>query len=249
VDPTKLFPGAKSIVSVALNYFPKEKQLEGSPKLSKYAYGKDYHFVIKNKLKSLLQHIEEELGTTINGRAFVDSAPVMDKVWAAKAGLGWQGKNVNLINPKLGSFFFLGEIILDVELQYDQPIKDYCGTCTACIDACPTNALYEPYKIDGNRCISYYTIELKEELPKGLKNQFEDWMFGCDICQDVCPWNRFSTPTLEEWFKPHPELLQMDRKAWTELTKDVFQEIFRKSAVKRTRFEGLKRNINYLQQD
>lgn len=246
VDPRKLFPGAKSIVSVAMNYFPDKSQNAEAPKISKYAYGKDYHFLLKNKLKSLFQFIEEVAEGEVNGRAFVDSAPIMDKVWAKRAGLGWVGKNTNLIHPKNGSFFFLGELVLDIELDYDTGMPDYCGTCTKCIDACPTQALYEPYKIDGSKCISYFTIELKGELPAGFENQFEDWVFGCDICQDVCPWNRFSKSTVEEWFQPHSKLLSMSSAEWKEITEEVFQEIFRKSAVKRTKFEGLKRNIEYV---
>lgn len=245
IDPRKLFPGAKTIVSVALNYYPKQEQIEESFKISKYAYGKDYHFVIKEKLRKLLDYIQEQVGE-VSGRAFVDSAPIMDKVWAGRSGLTWQGKNTNAINPKHGSFFFLGELVLDIEIPVSQPIKDYCGTCTKCIEACPTDALIEPYKIDGSKCISYYTIELKNELPNGLNEQFSDWMFGCDICQDVCPWNRFSKAHSEPWFEPHSDLLGMKKNEWHELTKEVFQEIFRKSAVKRTKFEGLKRNIEYL---
>ncbi|MDX1426355.1 MAG: tRNA epoxyqueuosine(34) reductase QueG, partial [Salegentibacter mishustinae] len=179
-------------------------------------------------------------------RAFVDSAPVMDKVWAAKSGLGWIGKHSNLLSKQTGSFYFIAELIVDLELEYDTPVTDHCGSCTACIDACPTDAIVDPYKVDGSKCISYFTIELKDELPNSYKNQFEDWMFGCDICQDVCPWNRFSKPHNEPLFNPHPELLEKDKKGWEELTKETFNEIFRKSAVKRTKFEGLKRNIQFL---
>jgi len=244
-DPTKLFPGAKSVISLALNYFPKDFQNSDSPQISKYAYGKDYHFVIKEKLKNLLLFIQEEIGD-IQGRAFVDSAPIMDKVWAKKSGIGWVGKHTNVIHPKAGSFFFLGELVIDLELVADGPIKDYCGTCTKCIDACPTDALTAPYEIDGKKCISYYTIELKDELPIDMQGKFENWMFGCDICQDVCPWNRFSKPNKEEWFEPNSELLKMKSNDWNELTQELFSEVFRKSAVKRTKFSGLTRNIQFL---
>ena len=245
LDPTKLVEGSKSVISLLLNYYPNEFQNPESYKISKYAYGKDYHFVIKDKLKSLLQFIQNEIGE-VEGRAFVDSAPVLDKAWAAKSGLGWIGKNSNLLSKKAGSFFFIAELIVDLELEYDTPVTDHCGTCTACIDACPTNAIVEPYKVDGSKCISYFTIELKDELPNSFKNTFDDWMFGCDVCQDVCPWNRFSKSHSEPLFDPHPDLLKFDKKDWQEITKETFNEIFRKSAVKRTKFEGLKRNINFL---
>ena len=245
LDPTKLVDGSKSVISLLLNYYPDKVQNPESYKISKYAYGKDYHFVIKDKLKSLLQFIQSEIGE-VAGRAFVDSAPVLDKAWAAKSGLGWIGKNSNLLSKKAGSFFFIAELIVDLELEEDTPVTDHCGTCTACIDACPTNAIVEPYKVDGSKCISYFTIELKDELPNSFKNTFEDWMFGCDICQDVCPWNRFSKPHNEPLFDPHPDLLKFDKKDWQEITRETFNEIFRKSAVKRTKFEGLKRNIKFL---
>ena len=245
LDPTLLVSGAKSVVSLLLNYFPQETQREDSYKLSKYAYGRDYHFVIKDKLKQLLHFINEEIGE-VGGRAFVDSAPVLDKAWAAKSGLGWIGKNSNLLSKKTGSFFFIAELIIDLELEYDTPVTDHCGSCTACIDACPTDAIYEPYKVDGSKCISYYTIELKDSIPESEKGKFEDWMFGCDICQDVCPWNRFSKPHNEPLFDPHPDLLQMTKHDWEEITRETFNEIFRKSAVKRTKYDGLKRNINFL---
>ncbi|HIB36503.1 tRNA epoxyqueuosine(34) reductase QueG [Mesonia sp.] len=245
LDPTLLVPGAKSVVSLLLNYFPQETQREDSYKLSKYAYGRDYHFVIKDKLKQLLHFINEEIGE-VGGRAFVDSAPVLDKAWAAKSGLGWIGKNSNLLSKKTGSFFFIAELIIDLDLEYDTPVTDHCGSCTACIDACPTDAIYEPYKVDGSKCISYYTIELKDSIPESEKRKFEDWMFGCDICQDVCPWNRFSKPHNEPLFNPHPDLLQMTKHDWEEITRETFNEIFRKSAVKRTKYDGLKRNINFL---
>ena len=245
LNPSLLVPGAKSVVSLLLNYYPNEFQREDSYKVSKYAYGKDYHFVIKDKLKSLLHFINEEIGE-VHGRAFVDSAPVLDKAWAAKSGLGWMGKNSNLLSKKVGSFFFIAELIIDLELEYDTPVTDHCGSCTACIDACPTDAIYEPYKVDGSKCISYYTIELKDSIPESEKGKFEDWMFGCDICQDVCPWNRFSKPHSEPLFDPHPDLLQMTKQDWEEITRETFSEIFRKSAVKRTKYQGLKRNINFL---
>ena len=245
LDPTKLVDGSKSVISLLLNYYPDKVQNPESYKISKYAYGKDYHFVIKDKLKSLLQFIQSEIGE-VAGRSFVDSAPVLDKAWAAKSGLGWIGKNSNLLSKKAGSFFFIAELIVDLELEEDTPVTDHCGTCTACIDACPTNAIVEPYKVDGSKCISYFTIELKDELPNSFKNTFEDWMFGCDICQDVCPWNRFSKPHNEPLFDPHPDLLKFDKKDWQEITRETFNEIFRKSAVKRTKFEGLKRNIKFL---
>lgn len=245
LDPTKLVEGSKSVISLLLNYFPKETQREDSYQISKYAYGRDYHFVIKDKLKALLRYMQEEIGE-IQGRAFVDSAPVLDKAWAAKSGLGWMGKHTNLLTKQTGSFYFIAELIVDLELEYDTPVTDHCGSCTACIDACPTNAIVEPYKVDGSKCISYFTIELKDELPQTFKGQFNDWMFGCDICQDVCPWNRFSKPHSEPLFNPHPQLLDNDKKDWEELTKETFNEIFRKSAVKRTKYIGLKRNIEFL---
>ncbi len=245
LDPTKLVPGSKSVISLLLNYFPSEEQNEESYKISKYAYGRDYHFVIKDKLKQLLNHIQEEIGD-VHGRAFVDSAPVLDKAWAAKSGLGWIGKHSNLLTKQTGSFYFIAELIVDLDLEYDTPVTDHCGSCTACIDACPTQAIVGPYVVDGSKCISYLTIELKNEIPTEFSNQMEDWMFGCDICQDVCPWNRFSKSHNEPLFNPHPELLSNSKKDWEEITKEVFNEIFRKSAVKRTKYKGLKRNIQFL---
>lgn len=246
LDPTKLVENSKSVISLLLNYYPSQVQEDkNAPKISKYAYGTDYHFVIKDKLKSLLNFIQEEIGT-VHGRAFVDSAPVLDKAWAAKSGLGWVGKHSNLITKQVGSFYFIAELIVDLELEYDNPVTDHCGNCTACIDACPTQAIVEPYVVDGSKCISYFTIELKNEIPTSVKGQFENWMFGCDICQDVCPWNRFSKPHNEPLFNPHPELLSMTKKDWEEITEDVFKKIFKKSAVKRTKFSGLKRNIQFL---
>jgi len=247
LDPRLLVDNAKSVVSLLLNYYPSEIQVdENIPKISKYAYGEDYHFVIKDKLKDLFEFIQENIGE-VGGRVFVDSAPVMDKQWAKKSGLGWVGKHTNLVHPKHGSFFFIAELILDLELEPDGPIKDYCGTCTKCIDACPTDAIIEPYVVDGSKCISYLTIELKDAIiPTEFKNQMEDWAFGCDICQDVCPWNRFSKPTNETRFNPHENLLKMNKSDWADLTEDVFSELFKNSAVKRTKFSGLKRNIGFL---
>ncbi|MGE0562420.1 MAG: tRNA epoxyqueuosine(34) reductase QueG [Flavobacteriales bacterium] len=249
LDPTLLVEGSKSVISLMYNYYPKELQREDSFKISKYAYGEDYHHVIKNKLKELTQFLTDEIGE-INARIFTDSAPVLDRAWAKKSGLGWIGKNSMLINPKKGSFFFLAEIILDVELDIDGPIKDYCGTCNACIDACPTEAILPNKVIDGSKCISYFTIELKNEIiPHEVKGKFDDWIFGCDLCQDVCPWNRFSEPTHEYLFNPNQKLLNYSKQEWTELTEEIFNEIFKNSAVKRTKFEGLKRNLNFISND
>lgn len=245
LDPTILVPDSKSVVSLLLNYFPEEKQRQDTYKISKYAYGRDYHFVIKDKLKTLLAFIQEEIGE-VSGRAFTDSAPVLDKAWAAKSGLGWIGKNSNLLSKKTGSFFFIAELIIDLDLEYDTPVTDHCGSCTACIDACPTDAIYEPYRVDGSKCISYYTIELKDAIPQSEKGKFEDWMFGCDICQDVCPWNRFSQPHNEPLFNPHPDLLEYSKADWEDITKETFGQIFKKSAVKRTKFKGLQRNLEFL---
>ena len=246
LDPTKLVPGAKSVVSLLYNYYPKETQSDPTaPKLSKYAYGKDYHIVIKDKLFALLQVLQQEIGD-INGRVFVDSAPVLDKAWAAKAGLGWIGKHSNLISKQTGSFFFIAELIIDLPLEQDAPVTDHCGSCTACIDACPTAAIIAPYQVDGSKCISYFTIELKDAIPQEVKGTFENWAFGCDICQDVCPWNRFSTPHEEQQFDPSPELLQMSRDDWHEITEAVFDRLFAESAVQRTQFSGLKRNLEFL---
>ncbi|NMH87554.1 tRNA epoxyqueuosine(34) reductase QueG [Flavivirga algicola] len=246
LDPTKLVEGSKSVISLLLNYYPSEYQQDKTaPKISKYAYGTDYHFVIKDKLKLLLNFIQEEIGE-VHGRAFVDSAPVLDKAWAAKSGLGWIGKHSNLLTQQVGSFYFIAELIIDLDLEYDLPTTDHCGTCTACIDACPTQAITEPYVVDGSKCISYFTIELKESIPTEFKGQFNDWMFGCDVCQDVCPWNRFSKSHNEPLFNPHPELLSMSRKDWEEITQETFSKVFKKSAVKRTKYSGLKRNIEFL---
>ncbi len=245
LDPTKLVEGSKSVISLLLNYYPQETQIDDSYKLSKYAYGTDYHFVIKDKLKELLSFIQDEIGE-VSGRAFVDSAPVLDKAWAAKSGLGWVGKHTLLLSQQRGSFHFVAELIIDLDLEYDYATTDHCGTCTKCIDACPTQAIAEPYVVDGSKCISYFTIELKDKIPTEFKGKFEDWMFGCDICQDVCPWNRFSKAHSEPLFNPHPDLLSMTKNDWEEITEDVFKELFKKSAVKRTKFEGLKRNIEFL---
>ena len=248
LDPTLLVPGAKSVVSLLYNYYPQQKQDKDSFKISKYAYGEDYHFVVKDKLKELMHVLSEEIGE-IGGRVFVDSAPVLDKVWAAKSGLGWIGKHSNLLSKKTGSFFFVAELIIDLDLEYDHPVTDHCGTCTACINACPTQAIIKPYVVDGSKCISYATIELKEAIPTSFSGQMDDWMFGCDVCQDVCPWNRFSKPHSESRFNPKPELLQLDKNAWRELTEEVFGELFKKSAVKRTKYTGLMRNIAFLDRD
>lgn len=245
LDPRLLVDGAKSVVSLLLNYYPEETQNPESYKISKYAYGQDYHMVIKAKLKELLQSIQTEIGE-VSGRAFVDSAPVLDKAWAAKSGLGWIGKNSNLITQKVGSFYFIAELILDLELEYDTPTTDHCGTCTACIDACPTQAIVQPYVVDGSKCISYFTIELKEQIPVEFKNKFDDWAFGCDVCQDVCPWNRFSKPHQEPLFDPNPSILNYTKQDWNEITEDVFKKIFKNSPLKRTQFEGLQRNISFL---
>jgi epoxyqueuosine reductase len=247
LDPTLLVPGAKSVISLLLNYYPEQKQKKDTYKISKYAYGQDYHFVIKEKLKELLYSINENIGE-VEGRAFVDSAPVLDKAWAAKSGLGWIGKNSNLLSKQVGSFFFIAELIVDIELEYDHAVTDHCGTCTACIDACPTQAIIEPYVVDGSKCISYFTIELKENLPEEMKGKFDDWAFGCDVCQDVCPWNRFSKPHNEPLFNPHPDLLLLTKNDWEEITEDTFRTVFKNSAVKRTKYEGLKRNISFLKQ-
>lgn len=245
LDPRLLVDGAKSVISLTLNYFPEKTQWTDAPKLSKYAYGEDYHFVIKRKLKDLIRFIEENIGE-VNARGFVDSAPVLDKAWAARSGLGWIGKNANLITPQVGSFFFVAELITDLELITDGPITDHCGTCTACLDACPTEAIVEPYVVDGSKCISYFTIELKDSIPSDMKGKFDDWMFGCDVCQDVCPWNRFSKPHSTTEFEPNPEILDFTKDDWNNLEEDTFRKVFKRSAVKRTKFSGLKRNIDFL---
>jgi len=248
LDPRKLVEGAQSVVSLMYNYYP-ERELNEKQyyKLSKYAYGKDYHKVIRKKLKQLLRNLNEQIGE-IHGRAFVDSAPVLEKAWAQKSGLGWVGKNANLISKGHGSFFFLAELIIDIPLEPDTPTKDYCGTCTKCIEACPTDAITSPYVVDGSKCISYFTIELKEAIPQEVKGKFENWMFGCDICQDVCPWNRFSTPTHEPAFSQKEALNHMTKGDWEEITEELFDALFESSAVKRTKLKGLKRNIGFLKE-
>jgi epoxyqueuosine reductase len=246
LNPVLLVPGAKSVISLSYNYFPAEKQVENSYKIAKYAYGKDYHFLLKDKLKTLLQYIQQTAGE-IQARVFTDSAPVLERAWARRAGIGWEGKHSLIIQKNRGSFFFLAEIILDLELVYDAPFTtDHCGRCTNCIDSCPTEAILPDKTVNAQRCISYLTIELKDELPMEMKGKFQDWMFGCDVCQDVCPWNKFSLPHNETFFDPHPDLLNMTREDWEEITEDVFREIFKKSAVKRTKYGGLKRNINFI---
>ncbi len=247
LDPTKLVEGSKSVISLLLNYYPSKTQEEGSYKISKYAYGRDYHFVIKDKLKELLHTIQSEIGD-VHGRAFVASAPVLDKAWAVQSGVGWMGKHSNVLSKKAGSFYFIAELIVDLDLEYDTPVTDHCGSCTACIDACPTQAIVEPYKVDGSKCISYFTIELKEAIPTSVKGSFDDWIFGCDACQDVCPWNRFSTSHKEPLFDPNPKLLSNTKKDWEEITQEVFSEIFKKSAVKRTKYTGLLRNIQFIKE-
>lgn len=245
LNPTLLVDGAKSVISLLLNYYPDELQNQDSYKISKYAYGQDYHYVIKEKLNELLHFIQTEIGE-VSGRAFVDSAPVLDKAWAAKSGLGWMGKNSNLITQKVGSFYFIAELIVDLDLEYDTPTTDHCGSCTACIDACPTEAIVAPYVVDGSKCISYFTIELKDNLPQEMKGKFDDWMFGCDVCQDVCPWNRFSKPHNEPLLRATPEILSYSKSDWEEITNDTFQKVFQNSALKRTRYEGIKKNISFI---
>lgn len=246
LDPRLLVPGAKSVISLLLNYYTSEKQTDPeAPQISKYAYGTDYHFVIKEKLNLLLEFIREHIGE-VDGRVFVDSAPVLDKAWAKKSGLGWIGKNSNLITKKSGSFFFIAELIVDLDLEHDGPIKDYCGSCTRCMDACPTDAIVAPYVVDGSKCISYFTIELKENIPADVNGKLGNWAFGCDVCQDVCPWNRFARDHSEKQFKPAGELLSMSKSDWYELTEETFKKVFKGSAVKRTKFSGLKRNLEFI---
>ena len=249
LNPTLLVDDAKSVISLLLNYYPSETQSSDSYKISKYAYGQDYHIVIKEKLKELLQTIQTEIGE-VSGRAFVDSAPVLDKAWAAKSGLGWIGKNSNLLTQQVGSFYFIAELVVDLDLEYDYATTDHCGTCTRCTDACPTDALATPYLIDASKCISYLTIELKEtDLPSEFKGKMENWAFGCDICQDVCPWNRFSKIQQEAAFEPHPEFLNLSSKEWEALSEESFRMLFGKSAIKRTKFNGLQRNIQFLKKE
>jgi epoxyqueuosine reductase len=246
LDPKLLVDDAKSVVSLLLNYFPEQNQIEDTFKISKYAYGTDYHLVIKEKLKELLHSINDNIGA-VAGRAFVDSAPVLDKAWAAKSGLGWIGKNSNLITQRVGSFYFIAELIIDLELDYDTITSDHCGTCTACIDSCPTQAIESPYVVNGSKCISYYTIELKDNLPIDMKGKFDDWAFGCDVCQDVCPWNRFSKPHNEPLFNANPDLLSMSKQDWIEITEETFKSVFKNSPLKRTKYDGLMRNIKFLE--
>jgi epoxyqueuosine reductase len=247
VDPRKLVPGAKSVITLLLNYFPEKFQRPDAPKISKYAYGKDYHEVIREKLKKLLASISKEIGE-VHGRGFVDSAPVLERTWAQRSGLGWVGKNGNLITKQSGSYFFIATLITDLELEYDDPFaKDYCGTCTKCIDACPTDAILPEKVVDGSKCISYFTIELKEMLiPEEMKGRFENWMFGCDICQDVCPWNRFSKPTDEIEFTPLPEILNLSSSQWEAMTEETFKKIFKTSPLSRSKWKGIRRNLKFL---
>ena len=248
IDPAKLVPGAKSVITLLKNYYPDQQQQDNAPKISKYAFGKDYHEVIKEQLNNLLESIKEQVGD-INGRGFVDSAPVLERTWAQRSGLGWVGKNGNLITKQSGSFYFIATLITDLELHYDDPfIKDFCGTCTKCIDACPTDAILPDKVVDGSKCISYFTIELKEMLiPGEMKGKFDNWMFGCDTCQDVCPWNRFSHPNQEINFIPLPEILNLSTKEWQEITEDGFRKIFNNSPLRRSKFKGIQRNLKFLQ--
>ena len=247
IDPKKLVPGAKSVITLLINYFPEKIQNEDSPKISKYAYCKDYHDVIREKLNHFFFLLRENIGE-INGRGFVDSAPVLERAWAQKSGLGWIGKNGNLLNKKSGSFFFIASLITDLELKEDEAVaKDYCGTCTSCIDNCPTQAILPDKIVDGSKCISYFTIELKDALiPEKMKGKFDNWLFGCDVCQDVCPWNRFSSP--QKNFQPIPEILNFNEKDWDTLTEEKFKIIFKDSPLKRTKFSGIKRNLQFIQQ-
>ena len=247
IDPSKLVPGAKSVITLLVNYFPEQKQSAEAPKISKYAFGNDYHEVIRTKLKLFLQQIKEQVGE-VHGRGFVDSAPVLERAWAQKAGIGWIGKNGNLINKQSGSFFFIATLIVDLELMYDDPfVKDYCGTCTKCIDNCPTDAILPGKVIDGSKCISYFTIELKDALiPEAMKGKFDNWMFGCDVCQDICPWNRFSNSTGEISFTPIPEILNFSTNDWEALTEESFKSIFKNSPLKRAKFDGIKRNLKFI---
>lgn len=249
IDPTKLVPGAKSVITLLLNYFPGHQQQVGTPKIAKYAFGEDYHEVIREKLRQFLAAIKLQVGA-IQGRGFVDSAPVLERSWAQRTGLGWIGKNGNLINKQSGSFFFIATLVVDLELQYDDPYaKDYCGSCTRCIDHCPTEAILPDKVIDGSKCISYFTIELKDTLiPEVMKGQFDDWMFGCDTCQDVCPWNRFAKQTSEIRFSPIPQILNFSSNDWEALTEEGFKKIFKHSPLKRSKFAGIKRNLHFIRQ-
>ena len=245
LDPTRLVEDAKSVISLSYNYYPKNFQNNDLTKVSKYAYGKDYHHVIRDKLKLLLEFIKEEIGD-VYGRVFVDSAPILEKAWAEKSGIGWIGKNSNLITKQVGSFYFLAELIIDIELDYDSKEFDHCGDCTACIDACPTEAIVEPYVVDGSKCISYFTIELKDNIPNDYKGKFDNWVFGCDICQDVFPWNKFSKAHSEPLFDPKSEFVDMSKDEWYEITEETFNKVFDNSALKRAGYNGLKRNLNFI---
>lgn len=249
IDPTKLVPGARSVITLLMNYYPAKQQRSDAPKVSKYAYGHDYHEVIRNKLKQLLQQLKEQVGE-IHGRGFVDSAPVLERAWAQRSGMGWVGKNGNLIHKESGSYFFIATLVVDLELNYDNAfVKDHCGTCTRCIDHCPTEAILPNKVIDGSKCISYFTIELKDALiPGNMKGKFDDWMFGCDVCQDICPWNRFAKPNNEINFTPIPEVLNFSTNDWEALTEESFKTIFKNSPIKRTKFEGIKRNLQFISQ-
>lgn len=250
IDPRKLVPGARSVITLLKNYYPAEQQKAGNPKISRYAYGKDYHEVIRDSLKEMLFRLREKLGE-IQGRGFVDSAPVLERSWASRSGLGWVGKNGNLINKQSGSFYFIATLVTDLALEYDDPfVKDYCGTCTRCIDACPTAAILPDKIVDGSRCISYFTIELKEMLiPGEMKGRFDNWLFGCDTCQDVCPWNRFSKPHKEPSFEALPEILNLSTDEWEAMTEESFKKIFRHSPLKRAKLAGIKRNLRFLHTD
>jgi epoxyqueuosine reductase len=249
VDPTRLVPGAKSVITLLLNYYPSEKQEDSAPRISKYAYGKDYHLIIKEKLYAFLAELKASIGA-IEGRGFVDSAPVLERAWAREAGLGWIGKNGNLIHKNAGSFYFIATLITDLKLQADNPFtKDFCGTCNRCVEACPTGAILPEKVIDGSRCISYYTIELKSHIKPTLeKGQLDGWLFGCDTCQDVCPWNRFSKPHTNKNFNAIPEILQLNTSQWEEMTEETFKQVFGNSPLQRTRFKGIKRNLQLLRE-
>ena len=249
INPALLVPGARSVITLLKNYFPAQHQNVATPKISKYAFGKDYHEVIKDSLKDFLTLLQNEIGE-INGRGFVDSAPVLERAWAVKSGLGWIGKNGNLINKQNGSFFFIATLIVDVELEYDDAFaKDYCGSCTKCIDSCPTAAIMSDKVIDGSKCISYFTIELKDALiPDSMKGKFDNWMFGCDVCQDVCPWNRFSKPHNEIRFTPIPEILNLSTKEWQDMSEETFKQVFKNSPLKRSKYSGIQRNLKFIQQ-
>ena len=250
INPTKLVPGAKSVICLLLNYYPQQQQSPGTPHISKYAFGKDYHEVIREKLNQFLFCIKEKIGD-INGRGFIDSAPVLERAWAQRSGAGWIGKNGNIITKGAGSFFFIATLIVDIQLEADDPyVKDFCGSCTRCIDACPTEAILPDKVIDGSRCISYYTIELKEALiPGDMKGKFDNWMFGCDVCQDVCPWNRFSKPTREMAFTPIPEILNLSTSEWKDMSEDAFRKIFKESPLKRAKHKGIQRNLSFISHD